>query len=461
VFRGIQTDKCDVITDNKSDGVILSGNSDVTLSKVCKCDVIPSSNEQIKNIDDGAVTRLASEDIKTMTSHFQDDIKQDAPEEVIVTSQPRGDATRTRDDVITDVAGVTSAEARNREKKANGDVSVLARNIDDVITQAADDVITQAADDVLIEEIDLTAFDFEENFNEQKFWAFKTGDVKLSEQMTSPTARATSRNKTPSKTTATTSLPPIQLTNNRDMTSPAAMGWPTSVADGGGYHEGCHDINIDDVSGRGSQLDTQRSRMSTYEERMRVEWKISEKISSELLMKRVKKMKGRRKKDLGADEKLKKFQLLRNNNCESDVKFVKRNKNDDTKKVDYFKAQQVRREKQEKEENEEKRKFTEKWLHNNPMTTMTSTTRGGSSYGDVTNDSRASTRYTLTPPGAPSSGGNRSFLPPIHPEERMRPNSNDLEMLSINSNRSGLPAPPRDYLLQDIIRRHQHQPRSK
>ena len=74
------------------------------------------------------------------------------------------------------------------------------------------------------------------------------------------------------------------------------------------------------------------------QERMRVEWKISEKISSELLMKRVKKMKGRRKKDLGADEKLKKFQLLRNNNCESDVKFVKRNKNDDTKKVDYFKG---------------------------------------------------------------------------------------------------------------------------
>nr|CAB3263544.1 leucine-rich repeat and IQ domain-containing protein 1 [Phallusia mammillata] len=205
-----------------------------------------------------------------------------------------------------------------------------------------------------------------------------------------------------------------------------------------------------DSTGYGNETD--RSKHSAKQERLTNEWGLQSQLTTELMLKRARKMKGRRKKEVSAGDKLKKFHEVSQKQGPPQNAPVSRKPTHPPNRMEYFKAREASFEKRDKvpsEDDERRRQYTYEWLHT--KATCEPLDHVGKRH-----------KPRELPPARPSrersreseSGG--TFLPSI-PHRRSLVTSplqvaGDMEVMSVssyNSNRSRS-----KHLLKDIARRH-------
>ncbi|XP_076818906.1 uncharacterized protein LOC143464800 isoform X1 [Clavelina lepadiformis] len=166
-------------------------------------------------------------------------------------------------------------------------------------------------------------------------------------------------------------------------------------------------------------LDTFSSRHSQREETLSNEWGFRNKSVAELMLKRAKKFKGRKRKEVNADEKLKKFQDMTQRTAQPLM--TRRKPVQQQTRVGYFKARERSFEVQDKipsEEDERKLRYTYEWLHNGASCPDAGSARS--------RDHHSAQNRAKRPP----SDGNSGFLPQI---AQSASHSGRMEVLSVSS----------------------------
>jgi len=156
-----------------------------------------------------------------------------------------------------------------------------------------------------------------------------------------------------------------------------------------------------------------RSCLSAYEERITNEWKDTN-LSSSLILRRVRKMRGVRKKSDDADKKLKRFQKLQQKLQHRQQQQQNKRQKQTTPRIEYFKGRQQLKEKQLEEETKQKNRYTYEWIDSCLQ------------YQDVVDDKK------------------KSLLPPINSD-------NSKFCLQVTNQQRSI---PKDHVLNEIIRRH-------